>query len=797
MASTLAIRPLDRAPRDYFQRFILQSRPPHHAPHLRLIGKPPARRSFGRDFPESDADTVGFDGAEEIPTADLDPSQHEIRSSDAARNCASADEASVPLPYFRHGQPAEESSNEVTRTDRNRVTGGTNSIALRPTDEIAGAAEKSEGPVEPIGRPAAPSASSEPAAEANTPLTSAVTAAPTPRDVTSGTVLRDRYVVEHVVGIGGNSVVFQAIDRHRNSAEEQNERVALKVLRPQLRDNPYALMRMRREFRQMQCLTHGSIARVFDLDCDGDIWFMTLELVAGRTITQWMKGTAPDSEAMQIITGCCEAVSYAHSHGIVHGDLKPSNVLITPDMGIKLVDFGSAAAESSGAAIAVSARSFAATPPYASPQILTGNLADPRDDVFSLACLAYAVLTRGEHPFERRSSLDAYRDQMRPVYSPKIQPRVFDVIVRGLSWQRPNRQASAAEFLNALISNDLGREFEPLRKELPVVAVSAVNPASVRTPNSLATLSTQYPMSPGAIYSVPVTLDIPPSRRYVPSLQWLSIQPWSGVAAERFSSAGAVNVTLVNGSSSQWTAHSIALSGASPVPVLRPAPETIEGELLVRARAPALVGPSPPPHQRATIWQRHGLAAVAVIGVLSILLGHESDVGSSTRSDATLPAPIPVVAQPAAVANTAPIREITEASLTPTQPNIVEHVVPPLPAAAGFVSFDNAIVHVGSGQSMAVLTVKRLASTQGRARIGWTVEGGSAKAVVDERAIDSRTIQFLDGQEVRSLYIPLLTPNDPGEHQPTRSFTVKLVKLQGSPAIGPLTQTKVSIASGY
>jgi hypothetical protein len=98
---------------------------------------------------------------------------------------------------------------------------------------------------------------------------------------------------------------------------------------------------------------------------------------------------------------------------------------------------------------------------------------------------------------------------------------------------------------------------------------------------------------------------------------------------------------------------------------------------------------------------------------------------------------------------------------------------------------------------MAVLTVKRLDSTRGRARIGWAIEGPSASAVVDSSAIESQTIQFLDGQEVRSLYIPLRTPNDPGNHQPTRSFTVKLRKLDGSPAIGPLTQTKIMIASGY
>jgi hypothetical protein len=153
----------------------------------------------------------------------------------------------------------------------------------------------------------------------------------------------------------------------------------------------------------------------------------------------------------------------------------------------------------------------------------------------------------------------------------------------------------------------------------------------------------------------------------------------------------------------------------------------------------------------------------------------------------------------ASVASTAPpIRETTDAA-QPVEPNIVEHVVPPppAPAAPGFISFDSAAIQVGANQSMAVLTVKRLDSTRGRAKVGWTIQGASGRAVVDEAAINSQTIQFLDGQDVRSLYIPLVSRDDPGPHQPTRSFIVKLAKLEGSPAIGPLTQTKVVIASGY
>jgi serine/threonine protein kinase len=627
-------------------------------------------------------------------------------------------------------------------------------------------------------------------------------AAETVHEISSGTVLRDRYVIEHVIGIGGNSVVFQARDRHRDSVEEAGERVALKVLRPQLRTNPYALMRMRREFRQMQRLTHQGIARVFDLDCDNDLWFMTLELVEGQTITQWMKGTGTDAEAMRIIMGCCEAVSHAHSCGIVHGDLKPSNVLVLPRMSVKLVDFGSAAAEVSGAALALSARSFAATPPYASPQILTGNVADPRDDVFSLACIAYAVLTRGEHPFERKSSLDAVRDQMRPAYSPKIQPRVFDVIVRALSWQRQNRPASAREFLNALAGNDLGREHRASQPE----AVAITVPAAVSLAPSV--VSTE-PSTQVTLHSVCVTLDIPQSRRYALPTQWLNVQSlpsfseWSSEMSARsdqppFDSHYREELL-------KWVNASAAFNTGALVQVARPEPHTIEGTWVPSvpaARAPITRAPvtrSPLIRRVAplpSIWHRHGLAAVAVIGVLAILLGHQSDVGSST-TPAAVPPPAPtIIATEAALPA---IRETTGETAQPTEPNIVEHVVPPPPpsVAPGFISFESPSVQVGANQSMAVLTVKRLDSTRGRAKIAWTIEGASGRAAVDETAINSQTIQFLDGQDVRSLYIPLVQRDDPGAHQPTRTFIVKLSKLNGSPAIGPLTQTKVTIASGY
>jgi len=752
--------------------------------------------------------------AEDAPTAglDLDSEVDDIQVNSLPRRFTT-DDVSVPLPYVEPPQrkpratSAEESpppavvapaAQTHSVVQSGAVHNGTAVGVVAPaTDQAPVQATSTTEAIVPTAAPAAVTEQPQSASEK--------TAAEAVREISSGTVLRDRYVIEHVIGIGGNSVVFQARDRHRDSVEEAGERVALKVLRPQLRNNPYALMRMRREFRQMQRLTHQGIARVFDLDCDHDLWFMTLELVEGQTITQWMKGTGSDAEAMRIIMGCCEAVSYAHSCGIVHGDLKPSNVLVMPGMSVKLVDFGSAAAEANGAALALSARSFAATPPYASPQILTGNVADPRDDVFSLACIAYAVLTRGEHPFERKSSLDAFRDQLRPTYSPKIQPRVFDVIVRALSWQRQNRPASASEFLNALAGNDLSRE----HRANPPEPVAITVPAAI--PLAASAVSTG-PSTQVTLHSVSVTLDIPQSRRYALPTQWLNVRSlpsfgeWSSEMSVRYGQPpfdSRYREELL-----KWVNPSAALNTASLVQVARPEPRTIEGIWVpsipaVRSSIPRTPILRSPLIRRAvvplpSIWHRHGLAAVAVIGVLAILLGHQSDVGSST-TPAALPPPVlpaPIVTTAAALPA---IRETTGNTAQPAEPNIVEHVVPPAPPAAapGFISFESPIVQVGSNQSMAVLTVKRLDSTRGRAKIAWTIEGASGRAVVDAAAIDSQTIQFLDGQDVRSLYIPLVQHDDPGEHQPTRSFIVKLSKVNGSPAIGPLTQAKVTIASGY
>jgi serine/threonine protein kinase len=202
----------------------------------------------------------------------------------------------------------------------------------------------------------------------------------------------------------------------------------------------------------MQILAHPGIARVFDLDCDGDIWFLTMELVVGRTVSEWMRTPVALADAMHVIGACCAALDYAHSMGIVHGDLKPSNVLLTANGSIRLIDFGSVPTRSPGA-VDEDKQNLSATPSFASPQVLAGMRAEARDDIFSLACLSYGILSEGARPFGDISSLEAHRARLCPAAIPGMPVEVFAVLARSLAGDRELRPASAREFNQELLGS--------------------------------------------------------------------------------------------------------------------------------------------------------------------------------------------------------------------------------------------------------------------------------------------------------------------------------------------------------
>lgn len=271
-----------------------------------------------------------------------------------------------------------------------------------------------------------------------------------PRAFAPGVVLNDRYLLEQVIGSGGTAIVYRARDMLSSTGAQPNRQVAIKTPRPELADRARATARLKHEFDLAHRLSHPNIVHVFELQDDEQRCFMSMELIEGRLLSTLIRDWTMLSPplARKILRDCAHALAYAHSQGVIHGDFKPGNVFLTADEQVKVLDFGAAASVS----VEDSSRIHAGTPAYASPEVLSGESPEQRDDVFSFACVAYELLT-GQHPFERRSSLQARDEQRVPPRAWSLSATQWLALLSALSWERAQRPADLDTLLNALAAD--------------------------------------------------------------------------------------------------------------------------------------------------------------------------------------------------------------------------------------------------------------------------------------------------------------------------------------------------------
>jgi serine/threonine protein kinase len=261
-----------------------------------------------------------------------------------------------------------------------------------------------------------------------------------------GAVLNDRYLLEQVIGCGGVSIVYRARDMNSSVGPARAVQVALKTPRPELHDHDRARARLSHEHQHTHALSHPNIVRALDLQVDTEPCYMTMELLEGKLLSAMMREwkTPPAPFAYRILQRCARALAHAHGRNIVHGDFKPSNVFITRDETVKVIDFGAAAAP-----LTQDSRIPASTPAYASPEVLSGETPESRDDIFSFACVAYELLT-GRHPFDRRSSLQAREEGHLPPRAWNLSASQWLTLLSALSWRREQRPGDIEAFVTAL-----------------------------------------------------------------------------------------------------------------------------------------------------------------------------------------------------------------------------------------------------------------------------------------------------------------------------------------------------------
>lgn len=272
-----------------------------------------------------------------------------------------------------------------------------------------------------------------------------------------GDTLKERFVLEEVLGSGGMGVVFKALDLRRREADDHDPYVALKVLNQDFRENPLSFMALQRECKKAQTLSHPNIIDVYDFDRDGPYVFMSMEYLCGkplnRLIQQLPETGQPFRRAWPLILGMSEALGHAHKKGIVHSDFKPGNVFVDDQGEVKVLDFGIACAagrHDKGDATVFNARDLGAlTPAYASLEMLQGMEPDARDDIYALACVTYELLS-GKHPFGRLSADKALELGLQPKPIAGINRRQWKSLQKALSLRRQDRTATAADFVEGL-----------------------------------------------------------------------------------------------------------------------------------------------------------------------------------------------------------------------------------------------------------------------------------------------------------------------------------------------------------
>jgi len=270
-----------------------------------------------------------------------------------------------------------------------------------------------------------------------------------------GTLIKNRFLLVEELGRGGMGVVYTARDLVHEEAGESDSLIAIKLLSDSFKEHPEALHMLQQETKKSRQLAHPNIVTVYDFDRDDDLVYMTMELLSGQSLEDYLQQQQQrhktlDQEVISIIADIAHGLMYAHQRNIIHSDLKPSNICLT-HKGAKVLDFGIArAAQQSDAQQSSDEKFIALTPSYASLEMFQGAPPDPRDDIYALACICYQLIAKS-HPYKRRPATEALEKGWVPEKISTLKERQWQALLKGLALKREQRTETVGEFLRDLL----------------------------------------------------------------------------------------------------------------------------------------------------------------------------------------------------------------------------------------------------------------------------------------------------------------------------------------------------------
>jgi len=332
-------------------------------------------------------------------------------------------------------------------------------------------------------------------------------------------LLNNRYQLVEKLGTGGMALVYRA----RDTMLERN--VAIKILREDYSKDPEFQTRFRLEAKAAANLSHPNIVTVHDFGFDQGQLFIVMEHVPGTDLKTYIDklGRLRAEDAIPLIVQACAGIGYAHRAGLVHCDIKPHNMLITPDQRLKVTDFGIARALAS---IHPEEKSDVVwgSPLYFSPEQASGLAPTPSSDVYSLGVVLYELLT-GQTPFVGRTAeqLSLMHRELNPrppsTLNPDIAPALDQIIMKTLSKEPSARYRTADQLGRVLLSFGNTRSAPALQLTPEAQMPEKAEPAS---PPPVTSMPTSRPASQAI--SRPITS--PPSRSQpVPSQLYTYSRP--------------------------------------------------------------------------------------------------------------------------------------------------------------------------------------------------------------------------------------------------------------------------------
>lgn len=262
----------------------------------------------------------------------------------------------------------------------------------------------------------------------------------------NGTLIGNRYEIVETIGTGGMAIVYKA------KCMILNRYVALKVLRPEFREDKEFLARFKAEAQSAGSLSHPNIVSIYDVGQEDDLDYIVMEYVEGVTLKQYIeaKGVIPWREAVDYAGQICSGLDHAHKKGIIHKDIKPHNILITREGTLKITDFGIAKVMSSSTITTGNATMGSVH--YFSPEQARGGYMDYKTDIYSLGVVLYEMVT-GKLPFQGDSAIaiamqHIEKDAEAPsVLNPEVPKSLENVIYRAMRKEQSLRYDSVVQMM--------------------------------------------------------------------------------------------------------------------------------------------------------------------------------------------------------------------------------------------------------------------------------------------------------------------------------------------------------------